>query len=121
MLEFRQCVSRRRARDLDLFRSIRVGHFNHEHEAVELRLGKRVSPLLFDRVLRRENKKRLAQSVRVPRRRYTVFLHRFEHRRLRLRRSPIDFIREHDIGEHWSFDKLELPPATGLLQDVGPP
>ena len=51
--------------------------------------------------------------------RHLVLLHRLQHRRLRLGRRAIDFVGQHDVGEHRSLDELELPLSAGnLLQNV---
>ena len=49
-----------------------------------------------------------------------VFLHRFEHRGLRLWRGAIDFIGEHDVREDRPFGEFERAfSARQLLQNVG--
>ncbi len=47
----------------DLLVLARVVHQDVEHEPVELRLGKRVGPLLLDRVLGRQHEERVGQAV----------------------------------------------------------
>ena len=49
-----------------------------------------------------------------------VLLHRLEHRGLRLRWGAVDFVGQHDVGEHRAVDELELAPAAGaVLQNIG--
>ena len=76
---------------------------DHEHETVELRFGERVGAFLLDRVLRREDEKGLLQFEGVAGNGDPVFLHRLKHGGLRLRRCPVDFIREDDVGEDGAF------------------
>ena len=47
----RPLIRRGERSDLSLFREGRIRDTEHEHEAVELRVGQRVRALLFDRVL----------------------------------------------------------------------
>ena len=51
VVEFRECVAGRRARDQNLFGLGRIVEFDQEHEAVELGFGERIRSLLFDRIL----------------------------------------------------------------------
>ena len=77
-------------------------------EAVELRFGKRVRSLHFERVLRGEHEERLGQLVRVTGDGDGVLLHRFEQRRLRLRGGAVDFVRQQNVGEDRSLLELKL-------------
>ncbi len=72
--------ARGRAQDLDLVPLVRIADADVEEEPVELRLGKRVRPLLLDRVLRREHEERLREPHRAARRRHPMLLHRLEER-----------------------------------------
>ena len=60
--------------------------------------GKRIGTLLLDRVLRGEDVERLAELVGLALHRHPVLLHRLEQRRLRLRRRPVDFVREEQVA-----------------------
>jgi hypothetical protein len=44
---------------------------------------------------------------------HLAFLHRFEERRLGLRRGAVDFVRQHDVGENRPTDEAELTLAVG--------
>ena len=84
VLEPRQLVAGRRARDLDLLGLGGVVELDQEHEPVELRLGQRVGPFLLDRVLRGQHEERWIEPERLPEHGDVLLLHRLEHRRLRL-------------------------------------
>ena len=92
-----------------------------EHEAIELRFGQRIRAFELDRVLRREHVERLLERVGPALNRDTVFLHRFEKRRLRFRRRAVDFVCEDDIREDRPWRKHHLPPPRRriFLDDVG--
>ena len=98
-----------------------VVDFDEEHETVELSFGQRVSAFLFDWVLSGENEKWRGQRVGLAEDRDLVFLHRFEHGRLRFGGRAVDFIGEHHVGKDRAFDELEFPAAAcaGFLDDVG--
>ena len=51
-----------------------------------------------------------------------MLLHRFEQRRLRLRRRAVDFVRQHDVREDRSGREHHLPAAGGrvFLDEVRP-
>ena len=55
---------------------------------------------MLDGILRGEHEKRLRQRMRVIVDGDLRFVHRFEQRGLRLRRGAIDFVGQHDVGEH---------------------
>ena len=69
------------------------------HEAIDLGLGKRVGPLLLDRILRRQHHEGIVELERLVADGDLLLLHRFEERTLHFRRSAVDLIREDDIGE----------------------
>ena len=120
MIERREGVAGGRPGDHHLLFLARVIDLDEEHEAIELRLGERIRPLLLDGVLRGEHEERLLEARRLADHRHLLLLHRLEHRRLRLRRRPVDLIGEDDVGEHRAGDEAELaPPAGRLLKDVG--
>ena len=98
-LQLRILNRRRRSRDLELLVVRRVLDDDVEHEAVELRFRQRIGAFELDRVLRREHVERFVQLVGLALHRDAVLLHRFEQRRLRLRRGAVDFVRQHDVGE----------------------
>ena len=57
----------------------------------------------FDRVLRREDVERFVELIRPALNRDAVLLHRFEERRLRLRRRAVNLIRQQHVREDWAF------------------
>ena len=101
--------------NLELLLLVGVVHLDHEHEAVELRLGERVGSLLFDRVLGREHEERLGERVILAPHRDLALLHRLQHRGLRLRRRPVDLVRQDDVGEDRAGQKLELALVGGRV------
>ena len=101
--------------DLHFVVEIGIADLDVKHEAVELRLRKRVSPLLFDGILGRQNKERQVQRVGRSACGHFVLLHRLQKRGLSLRRRPIDFVGEQDIGENRSLQELELPSPGGRV------
>ena len=92
-----------------------------EHEAIELRFRQRIGAFELDRVLRREHVERLFELVGAALDRDAVFLHRFEQRRLRLRRRAVDFVGQHDVREDRAGREHHLAAAGGgvFLDDVG--
>src|SRR5262245_28486340 len=113
---------RRAAGDLELLVEARVLHEHLEHEAVLLRLGERVGPFLFDRVLRRQDEEWIRKPVPHAADGDLTLLHGFEQRRLSLGRRAVDFVRENHIGEQRAGEELELarPGRAILLDDLGP-
>ena len=63
----------------------RVAEREPRREAVELRLGERIRPLVLDRVLRGDDEERLLELVRLTVDRHLRLLHRLEQCGLRLR------------------------------------
>ena len=97
--------------DLQFFLLRGVVHKDHEHEPVELRLGQRISALLLDGVLRREDEKGLGQFVAHAAHRHAPLLHRLEHRGLRFRRRAVDLVRQNHVRKNRPVEELELPLA----------
>ena len=98
----------------------RIRHPQLEQEAVELRLGQRVRPLHFQRVLGGEDEEGRPQEVRYAADGDRRLLHRLEQGRLGLRRGAVDLVSKQEIREDRSGLEHE-PPASGLVfaQDVG--
>ena len=122
--DLRERVFLRGGRDLrdDLLLGLRgIIDIDAEHEAVELRLGKRVGAFLFERVLRREHEERRLERERVAGGGDAVFLHGLEQRGLRLRRSAVDLIGEQHLGKDRPLDEAVFlfPAVLVHLQDVG--
>jgi hypothetical protein len=99
---------------LDLGRGI--SDRESQHEPVQLGLGQRISALVLDRILRRDDHERRAQLVGLRVDRHLPLLHALEQRRLRLRARPVDLIGEHDVGEDRAGTEFEVAPL--LIEDV---
>src|SRR6185436_19926582 len=97
--------------DVDLTVARGIPERRSQEEAVELRLGKRVRPLVLDRVLRRDDEKRRLEAVRDSLDRRLALLHRLEQRRLRLRRGAVDLVGEEEVREDRAGPKLEVRVA----------
>ena len=86
-----------------------------EQEAIELRFGQRIGPLVLDRVLRGDHEERRGERVRDAVGGHLPFLHRLEQRGLGLRWGAVDLVTEHEVGEQGSGAELEL--ARLLIED----
>ena len=86
----------------------RVGDDQLEHEAVDLRFGQRIGSLLVDRVLRREDEKRLGQGVCVVADGDLALLHRLQKGALDFGWRAVDFVRENDICEYRPLLRAEI-------------
>src|SRR5438094_2660324 len=106
-----------RAEDRLLLRRLGIAHDRLEQEAIELGLGKRVGPLVLDRVLRRDDEERPRQGPRVAFERDLLLLHRLEERGLRLRRCAVHLVGEDDVREDRTF--LDAEVARRDLVDGG--
>ena len=89
----------------------RIPHQDLHQEPVELRFGKRIGSFHLDRILRRHHQKRRLQLMRRRAAGDGVLLHRFEQRRLRLRRRAIDFVRQHQVRENRPGLKSAAPSS----------
>ena len=74
---------------------------------IELCFGQWKSPVVLDWVLSREHDERLRQLHRLALEGDLVFLHRFEQRRLGLRRGAIDLVGQDDAGKQRSPAQLD--------------
>ena len=118
--ELRILDRRRRPDHAELLVVRRVVDDDVEHEAIELRFRQRVRAFELDRVLRGEHVERLVELIGLALHGDAMLLHRFEQRRLRLRRGAVDFVRQHDVGEDRPRREHHLP-ATGsriLLHEI---
>ncbi len=79
---------------------MRIADVQLQHEAVHLRFRQRIGALLLERVLRRENQKRLRQGITVAGDRYLPLLHRFQQRRLHFGRRTVNLISQQQVGEY---------------------
>ena len=93
----------------------RIPERRAQEEAVELRLGERIRPLVLDRVLRRDHEERRLEPMCRALDRRLALLHRLEERRLGLRRSTVDLVREEEVGEDRPRPELEV--AVALVPD----
>ena len=97
----------------------RVVHACLEEKAVKLRLGKGVNSCILDRVLSRNDDKRLCKAVchsvdgRLP------LLHALEQTRLRFRGGAVDLIGKNYVREHRSRRKLKLGFLHIIIVDSG--
>ena len=93
-----------------------------EEESIELRLGKRVGPLVFHRVLRGHHEKSIAQRAALAVGGDLALLHRLEQRRLRLGGCAVDLVGEQRVGEDRPLAELEgaaVGPVDARADDVG--
>ena len=113
-------VARRPLEDLVHGLLGRILHLQLEEEPIELRFRERIRALHLERVLRGEHEKRLLELIGRLADRDADVLHRFEQRRLRLRRGAVDFVGQDDVREDRAGLELEERPAVRvLLDDVG--
>ena len=119
-LELRLVGRGRGGDDLLLFGLRRVVHEHVEHEAIELGLGQRIGPFELDRVLGRQHEEWQRQAERLTAGGDLFLLHGLEQRRLGLGRRPVDFVGQHDVGEHRPLDEPDqaLAAAGVLFDDV---
>jgi len=105
-----------------LFLVAGVVHDDLEHEAVELRLGQGIRPLLLDGVLGAQDQEGLLQRVVLTRDRHLVFLHRLQERGLRLGGRAVDLVAQQDMPEDRPLDEPHPPLARPLflVEDLGP-
>ena len=96
----------------------RVAQAHAQHEAVELRLGQRVGPLVLDGVLGGQHHERARKLMRVRVDCHAALLHALEQTRLRLRRRAVDLVDQHDVREHRARPELEA--VLALVVDVRP-
>ena len=85
----------------------RIVDLGVQEEAVELRLGKRVRALLFDRVLRRHDHEQVVQRVTPFADRDLALLHGLQQRGLDFCRRAVDFVCQDQVMEQRPFAKLE--------------
>jgi hypothetical protein len=92
-----------------------------EQEPIELGLGERIRPFLFERILRGQHDERFVQLMRPTRDRYGPLLHRFQQRGLSLGWRAVDFVGQQHLRENRTFDEHELPvPRFVFAQDYRP-
>src|SRR5215204_6232359 len=96
----------------------RIPKGDPDEETVELSLGERVCPLILDRILGRENDERRWQRMSYPVDGDLCLLHRLQQRCLRLRRCPVDLIRQDHLPE--DRPGSELKPGRARIKDTDP-
>ncbi len=92
-------VVRVRLENIHLDLGSRVADRQAHQKAIQLRLGKRVGAVKLDRVLRRDDHERLGQRPALAFNGGLALVHRFQQRRLRSRRRPVDFVGQQDVAE----------------------
>ena len=92
----------------------RIAHLDAHQEAIKLRLGKRVSAVVFDRILRGDDQERLRQRISFSIHGDLRFVHGFEQRGLRARRGAVDFVGQNDVGKKRTGTKLKFA-RVGLV------
>ena len=105
-LQYRMCVvDDVEQRDFVSFGRVADRHSNEE--SIELRLGKWEGPFILDRVLGSQHQEGVGKCSGDAVKADLSLLHRFEQRRLRPGRRPIDLVRQQNPGEYRSRAKLE--------------
>ena len=87
--------------------ALRVADRDPQQEAIHLRLGQGVGPVVLGRVLGREHHERRVERVGGVVDRDLALAHRLEQRRLRARGGAVDLVGEHDVGEDRPAPELE--------------
>ena len=101
------CAFARELQDRGFGRGVRIVDAHVQQETIELRFGQRIGAFLLDRVLRRHDEEQRRQRIRVAADRDLPLAHRFEHRRLHLRRRAVDFVGEDQVVEDRAALELE--------------
>ena len=94
-------------------------HVDFEEESVQLRLGQRIGALHLERVLRGQHEERPWQRTCRFADADRLLLHRFEQRRLGLRRSAVDLIGQDDVCEDRPRLEAQRPAAVEVFTDDG--
>ena len=76
---------------------IGIAHAEAHEEAVQLGLRQRISALMLDWILSRQDDERLRERIGARIDANLRFVHRFEHRGLCLGRCAVDLVREEDV------------------------
>jgi hypothetical protein len=120
MIELRQGVAGGGAGDLHFFGFGRIVELDEEHEPIELGLGERIRAFLLHGILRGQHQKGLFQLEGFAYGRDFVFLHGFQHGGLRFWGSTIDFVGQHNVGEHRTMDEMKFTATVGaILKNIG--
>jgi hypothetical protein len=105
------CLSAAR-QQLQLACSVGISNLELHRESIELSFGKRIRPDALDRILRGQNKERLAKAVGLSVDCHLPLGHGLEQGALGTRSRAVDFVGKQYIGKDWAGSKLEL---AGLL------
>ena len=100
---------------LELRLAVRVPDTDPQQEAVQLRLGQRIGPLVLDRVLGGEHEERALERAGAVLAGDLALLHRLQQRRLGLRRRTVDLVAEQDVRE--DRPGLEAQLSAALVVD----
>ncbi len=109
-------------RDLDLLLIRRLLHHDLHEETVPLRLGEGVHPFGLDGVLGGQDQERLGDAPGVPTDGHLALRHDLEQGTLDLGGCSVDFVSQHDVGEHRPPLDVELllrRPPDPRAHDVG--
>ena len=77
---------------VDFMGLARIAQMDAHHEAVDLRFGQRECAFVFDGILGRQHQERARHGIGDAIDRNLAFFHRFQQRRLRLGRGPVDLV-----------------------------
>jgi Dolichyl-phosphate-mannose-protein mannosyltransferase len=88
--------------------AFRIIQTDAQHEAIELRIRKRIRSSQVDGILRGDDKERRRQRMRHAIGGHLLFGHRFEQRTLRFRRRAVDLVGEHELCEQRSGMEFEF-------------
>ena len=100
---------------LFFIRERRIAEVHPHQKAVLLRFGQEERSFLLDGILRGDHHERFLQPVGDVACRDHGFAHRFQQRRLRARRGPVDFIGQQNIAENRPF--VERERLLALVKD----
>ena len=78
-----------------------------DHEPIDLGLRQGIGPVVFQRILGGQDQEGLPKGEGLISEGNLSFLHGFQEGRLDLRRGPVDFVRQNDVGEDGSRGRDE--------------
>src|SRR6478672_333019 len=97
----------------------RQRHVELQQETVQLRFGKLIGALVLDGVLGGGDDERVGKRTWLTFDADLPLLHRLEQRRLGLRRGPVDFVGQQQVGEDRTRVELEFGRAGVVDQRAG--
>jgi 16S rRNA (adenine1518-N6/adenine1519-N6)-dimethyltransferase len=107
------------AEDAQLLVGGRIVDAQLHHEAVDLRLGERVRPLMLDRILRGDDDEGVGERVRRVADGDLPLLHRLEQRALDFGGSAVDLVGQHEVREDRPEPRRESAPRRIEDQRAG--